>query len=199
MRRIPMSDRCVPVPADPIRELTEASNDWATGKTGSGERLFKAARAVVAAAAAGDVPTTVGAGRSCSNEPAGSVGASVPAEPETPRPPVDVLMPPETLEQRLAADGRLWKLAFEEARKSATIDTPAGSVPAEPETLLAAAVKDVCWKAAPYGETADGDVASYILPKGAIHRLVGAAQGAGISAALRAFGSVAPDEYGEKR
>ena len=47
------------------------------------------------------------------------------------------------------------------------------------------AVRDVCWKATAYGMTPDGDVAAYILPKGAIHRLVGAAQCAGISASLR--------------
>jgi hypothetical protein len=48
---------------------------------------------------------------------------------------------------------------------------------------------DLCWKATPYGETADGDVASYILPKGVVHRLVGALQGIGVSVALRAFPS----------
>lgn len=46
---------------------------------------------------------------------------------------------------------------------------------------------DLCWKATPYGEREDGDVAAYILPKGAVHRLVGALQGIGVPAALKAF------------
>jgi hypothetical protein len=45
---------------------------------------------------------------------------------------------------------------------------------------------DLCWKATPYGETEDGDTAAYIVPKGVVHRLVGALQGVGISASLRA-------------
>jgi hypothetical protein len=53
-------------------------------------------------------------------------------------------------------------------------------------TLITEAV-DLCWKATPYGKTADGDVHTYIVPKGVVHRLVGALQGAGISASLRAF------------
>jgi hypothetical protein len=57
-------------------------------------------------------------------------------------------------------------------------------------TALAAAV-EVCWKATRYTETEDGDVATYLLPAGCVHRLVGALQGAGVSAALRADG--APD------
>lgn len=51
---------------------------------------------------------------------------------------------------------------------------------------------DLCWKATPYGETADGDVAAYIVPKGVVHRLVGALQGIGVSASLRAI--KAPEE-----
>ncbi len=47
---------------------------------------------------------------------------------------------------------------------------------------------DLCWKATAYGTTEDGDVYAYIVPKGVVHRLVGALQGAGISASLRAFG-----------
>lgn len=50
---------------------------------------------------------------------------------------------------------------------------------------LAEAVRDVCWKATPTGYR-EGDVATYLIPAGALHRLVGAAQGAGISASLRA-------------
>jgi hypothetical protein len=46
---------------------------------------------------------------------------------------------------------------------------------------------DLCWKATPYGETEDGDTAAYIVPKGTVHRLVGALQGIGISASLRAI------------
>lgn len=50
---------------------------------------------------------------------------------------------------------------------------------------LADAVKDVCWKASQYGVTPDGDTAAYIVPKGAMHRLIGAAQCAGIAASFR--------------
>ena len=57
----------------------------------------------------------------------------------------------------------------------------------DPINALANAVVDVCWKAAPYGETEDGDTLAYIVPKGAMHRLIGAAQGAGIPAAFRAL------------
>lgn len=46
---------------------------------------------------------------------------------------------------------------------------------------------DLCWKATPYGSTEDGDTAAYILPKGTVHRLVGALQGIGVSASLRAI------------
>jgi hypothetical protein len=46
---------------------------------------------------------------------------------------------------------------------------------------------DLCWKATPYGTTITGDVASYILPKGVVHRLIGALQGAGYPAAFRAI------------
>lgn len=46
---------------------------------------------------------------------------------------------------------------------------------------------DLCWKATPYGTTKDGDVHTYLVPKGVVHRLVGALQGVGISASLRAL------------
>jgi hypothetical protein len=46
---------------------------------------------------------------------------------------------------------------------------------------------DLCWKATPFGEREDGDVHTYIVPKGVVHRLVGALQGIGVSASLRAF------------
>lgn len=46
---------------------------------------------------------------------------------------------------------------------------------------------DLCWKATPYGTTEDGDTATYLVPKGVVHRLVGALQGIGVSASLRAF------------
>lgn len=49
---------------------------------------------------------------------------------------------------------------------------------------LVAAVADVCWKACAYGQTEDGDVAAYLVPKGALHRLVGIGQSFG-SVALR--------------
>jgi hypothetical protein len=50
---------------------------------------------------------------------------------------------------------------------------------------LAEAVRGVCWSATPYGQTPEGDIAAYIVPKGAMHRLVGAAQSAGIPASFR--------------
>lgn len=54
-------------------------------------------------------------------------------------------------------------------------------------TDLAEAIQDVCWKA-----TAKGDpVFAYIVPAGAMHRLIGAAQGAGIPAAFRSLAAVA--------
>lgn len=50
---------------------------------------------------------------------------------------------------------------------------------------LTQAIKDVCWKATPYGEDEDGFVTHYLLSSGPLHRLVGAAQSAGIGASLR--------------
>lgn len=50
---------------------------------------------------------------------------------------------------------------------------------------VAEAVKDVCWRATQYGQTEDGDTFAYIVTKGAMHRLIAAAQGAGISASFR--------------
>lgn len=46
------------------------------------------------------------------------------------------------------------------------------------------AVRDLLWKATQFGETEDGDTAAYLVPKGAVHRLIGAMQGAGKAAAL---------------
>jgi len=56
------------------------------------------------------------------------------------------------------------------------------------EGSLAAAVTDLIWKVTQYGETEDGDVAAYIVPKGTVHRLVGVAQqnGAHVPVAFRA-------------
>jgi hypothetical protein len=45
------------------------------------------------------------------------------------------------------------------------------------------AIIDLCWKATPYGGGAS--VGAYLLPAGTVHRLIGAAQGAGIPAAFR--------------
>jgi hypothetical protein len=56
---------------------------------------------------------------------------------------------------------------------------------------LVIAMQDLTWKATPYGETEDGDVAAYILPKGAVHRLIGAAAGLGIFLSVRSFEAVA--------
>lgn len=59
----------------------------------------------------------------------------------------------------------------------------------EREGNLASAVADVVWKAAQFGETEDGDTFAYIVPKGAMHRLVGVAQsnGAHVPVSFRAF------------
>jgi hypothetical protein len=72
------------------------------------------------------------------------------------------------------------------------IDEHASRAGARQRAMAAAA--DVCWKATPYGTTQDGDVAAYILPKGCVHRLVGALQGAGFPAALREFGVPEPSD-----
>lgn len=53
------------------------------------------------------------------------------------------------------------------------------------QAKLNEAVVDLCWRVTPYGETEDGDIADYIVSKGTVHRLVGAAQGAGVPAHLR--------------
>ena len=66
---------------------------------------------------------------------------------------------------------------------------PDPSLTADPEASLADAIIDLCWKATQYGVTSDGDTAAYIVPKGAMHRLIGAAQSAGIPAAFRRSGS----------
>ena len=50
---------------------------------------------------------------------------------------------------------------------------------------LGEAITDLCWKATPYG---GGEwVEMYLLPAGTVHRLIGVAQGVGISAAFRAI------------
>jgi len=49
----------------------------------------------------------------------------------------------------------------------------------EREGDLASAVADVMWKATPYGQTEDGDIYAYIVPKGCMHRLIGVAQSNG--------------------
>ena len=56
-----------------------------------------------------------------------------------------------------------------------------------PEEQLREAIIDLCWRATPYGKTEDGDVRYYLLTKGTVHRLIGAAQAAGIPAAFRAM------------
>lgn len=63
---------------------------------------------------------------------------------------------------------------------------PISPAPSSAEAALAEAVVDLCWRATQYGETEGGDTYAYIVTKGSIHRLIGAAQGAGISASFRA-------------
>lgn len=64
----------------------------------------------------------------------------------------------------------------------------------EREGQLAAAVAEVVWKATPFGEAEDGDIYAYIVPKGAMHRLVGVAQsnGAHIPVTFRVRGISLP-------
>lgn len=59
---------------------------------------------------------------------------------------------------------------------------------------LTEAVIDLCWRVIPYGETDDGDIANYIVSKGTVHRLIGAAQAAGVPAAFRNGAVPAPAE-----
>lgn len=54
-----------------------------------------------------------------------------------------------------------------------------------PNAATHCALRDLAWKATPYGTTEDGDTMAYIIPKGALHRLIGAAQSDGISVGLR--------------
>lgn len=65
------------------------------------------------------------------------------------------------------------------------------------QRALAVAIKDVCWRATPYGQTDDGDTFAYIVTKGAMHRLIGAAQCAGISASFRAPHETTPPDEAE--
>lgn len=57
-----------------------------------------------------------------------------------------------------------------------------------PQSALAAAIIDLCWRLTPYGTTPDGDIAAYIVSTGTAHRLIAAAQSAGIPAAFRTVG-----------
>jgi hypothetical protein len=81
------------------------------------------------------------------------------------------------------------------ARKLVPVVTPDTQREPEPEKenlqQLIEAVKDVCWKATPCGQTPDGDTAMYVVPKGALHRLVGIGQSFG-SVALRDDAGLGP-------
>ena len=55
----------------------------------------------------------------------------------------------------------------------------------QPGDDLRKAIIDLCWKAAPNGEDEDGYVTHYVVASGYMHRLIGAAQGAGIPASFR--------------
>lgn len=50
---------------------------------------------------------------------------------------------------------------------------------------VAAAARELCEKATQYGETTDGDTAAYIVPKGAMHRLIGLLHNVGEPPSLR--------------
>lgn len=51
---------------------------------------------------------------------------------------------------------------------------------------LRQAIIDLCWAVVPYGVDEDGWIMHYLVGSGAVHKLVGVAQGLGIPAALRA-------------
>ena len=59
---------------------------------------------------------------------------------------------------------------------------------------LAECLRDVFWRATRYGETEDGDTFAYLVTKGAMHRLIAAAQSAGTGAAFRVANDPLPDE-----
>lgn len=65
------------------------------------------------------------------------------------------------------------------------------------EARLGEAVKDLCWRAVRYGETDDGDTAYYLVTKGTMHRLVVAAQNAGVPATFRADDTKVIDDIAE--
>lgn len=54
---------------------------------------------------------------------------------------------------------------------------------------LRAAIIDLCWRVTPYGEDDEGNITHYLVTAGTVHRLIGAAQGAGIPAAFRNIGT----------
>jgi hypothetical protein len=70
------------------------------------------------------------------------------------------------------------------------------NLPEATRQLLWEAVQDVTTKATPFGTTEDGDTYAYIVPKGAIHRLVAAGQSAGINAYLSTDGDPPPLGHG---
>lgn len=85
-----------------------------------------------------------------------------------------------------------WRTKVEPVRVSASSLPPPPRVPVVGEQWerLGEAVKDTCWRAQPYGEDAEGYVSHYLLTAGTMHRLIAAAQGAGVAAA---FPAPAPD------
>lgn len=66
-----------------------------------------------------------------------------------------------------------------------TADLPDRAADRERHARIVAEATDLCWKATPYGQDADGYITSYLLPAGVVHRLLGALQGAGYPAAFR--------------
>lgn len=56
-----------------------------------------------------------------------------------------------------------------------------------------AALVEMVWKATMAGFDADDNVTRYAVPAGALHRLVGAAQRAGVPAYLRSSEAEVPD------
>jgi len=103
---------------------------------------------------------------------------------------IDALATAATSEEPLLLRGGDW------TKRVIAVDQASGNLIALLGRIeqLAIAMQDLTWKATPYGETDDGDVASYILPKGTVHRLIGAAGALGIFLSLRSFAAVVKDE-----
>ena len=59
---------------------------------------------------------------------------------------------------------------------------------------LRLAILDMCERFVPFGEDEDGWITRYVITSGTVHRLIGAAQAAGIPAVFRALGKERTDD-----